>query len=280
MNTEPATPPPRRKWHLQRWLLLLAASPLAYAGWTQYTFRSAIEEAKALGWTVDYTYPIEVVQKNWRAIFQIGTWTDGVVSVNVPTGEQFEQHHDIVYRLNPRVLEIEKAQPLRDLSALKRSTRLERLGISSGSNLTNVDALSNCTALNDVSLWNCSALTDLAGLTNNTALETLSLTGGKGLTNVDALKSLPALKILWLNGCTGLTNVAALKNLTALEEVNLVNCTKLTNVDALKNLPALQLVHLSGCTGLTKESIEALKAALPNTTILTDKPPAPKPPNP
>ena len=31
MTTDP--PPPRRKWHLQRWLLLLAAGFLAYAGW-------------------------------------------------------------------------------------------------------------------------------------------------------------------------------------------------------------------------------------------------------
>ena len=69
MNTQP-----RRKWHLQRWLLLLAASLLAYAGWTQYAFRSAIKEARALGWEVRYSEPSERILKNWKTAFEKETW--------------------------------------------------------------------------------------------------------------------------------------------------------------------------------------------------------------
>ena len=58
-----------------------------------------------------------------------------------------------------------------------------------------------------------------------------------------------------------------LKNLKALEKVWLVGCWRLTNVDGLKDLPALTAIDLTGCTGLTKESVAALKAALPKAAI-------------
>ena len=199
MNTEPATPPPRRKWHLQRWLILLAAGLLAYAGWTTYSFRAALKEAKALGWEVDYTDPVEMIGADWRYALSRETWRRGMGAVIISKGGQFEQHIDIVHRLNPTELQIHKAATLLDLSALKSLTRLQ---------------------------WVC------------------------------------------LYGCTGLTNVDALKNHFTLQVVSFTDCTALTNVDALKSLPALQEVWLEDCTGLTKETIVALRAALPNTKII------------
>ncbi len=193
------TPPPRRKWHLQRWLLLLAAGFLAYGGWTQDAFRAALKEARALGWRLEYTDPSEEIRQNWKVAFKKETWLDGVTFVSILTSERFEQHLAIVHRLNPRELHIYNASSLRDLSALRPLTRLQ--GVS-------------------------------------------------------------------LDGCTGLTNVETLKNLSALQEIYLINCTALTNVDALKYLFALKTVNLDGCTGLTKESVAALKAALPNARII------------
>ncbi len=209
MKSQPQ-PTPRRKWHPQRWLLLLAASLLAYAGWSQYAYRSALKEAKALGWEMDYTDPVQEIRQNWKNTFRKGTWLDRVAYIGIFGGEEFERHLAIVQRLNPKELAILGTTALRDLSALKGLTRLE----------------------------------------------ILTITGGSKLTNVDMLKNLPALKWVELN-----------------------NCTALTNVDALKTLTALPTLRFTGSHGLTKESIEALKAALPNTEIRIDITPVPKPPS-
>ena len=238
------TPPPRRKWHLQRWLLLLAAGFLAYSGWTQYAFRAALKEARALGWAVKHTDPVESIRMNWKSAFEKETWLDGVTYLGIPKSQQAEQHLDIVHQLDPRELRILDAATMRDLSALISLKRLKHVVVVGATGLTNVDGLKNLSSLQVVNLIGCT-----------------------GLTNVDALKNLPVLEVVWLDGCTGLTNVDGLKNLPALEAVDLSGCTGLTNVDVLKNLPALKEVNLNGCTGLTAESVAALKAALPNAEI-------------
>ena len=189
---------PRRRWHLGRWFIVLMVATLGWVGWTAYAYRSAISQAKALGWQVEHTDPVERIRKNWKSAFEKETWLDGVKALGIPESQQFEQHLDIVQRLDPMGLRIDDPSTLRDLSALIPLKRLKHVVV----------------------------------------------VGATGLTNVDGLKNLPALQVVNLDGCTGLTNV-----------------------DALKNLPALQKVYLTRCTGLTAESVNALKAALPNTRI-------------
>ena len=43
-------PPPRRKWHFTRWLIVFIVAVFGWSGWRAYAFRSALAEAKALGW--------------------------------------------------------------------------------------------------------------------------------------------------------------------------------------------------------------------------------------
>ena len=265
MTTDP--PPPRRKWHLQRWLLLLAAGFLAYAGWTQYAFRAALKEARAMGWEVSYTDPSAEIRADWKAAFKKETWLDGVTDLVIPASEGFEQNITIVHRLNPKGLSIDNAPTLRDLSALKPLERLQSIGLAGCTGLTNVDALKNLSALQRVWFDGCTELTNVDAFKNLSALQKVTLINCTALTNVDGLKNLSALQLIELGNCKGLTNVDGLKNLTALQILGLYGCTALTNVDALKNLSALQLVYLDGCTGLTKESVASLKAALPNTHI-------------
>ena len=235
---------PRRRWHLGRWFIVLMVATLGWVGWTAYAYRSALSQAKALGWGVWHTDPVERIRKYWKSAFEKETWLDGVTRLDIPTSEQFEQHLDIAHRLDPMVLQIDDAATLRNIPALIPLKRLKAVALVGATGLTNVDGLKNLPALQEVYLDGCT-----------------------GLTNVDALKNLPALIKVHLIGCTGLTNVDGLKNLPALQWVNLRGCTGLTNVDGLKNLLALQSVFLTGCTGLTAESIKALKAALPNARI-------------
>jgi hypothetical protein len=235
---------PRRRWRVGRWFIVLMVGTLGWVGWTAYAYRSALSQAKALGWRVEHTDPVERIRMNWKSAFDKETWLDGVTILIIPTSQQFEQHLDIVHRLDPRGLQIIDAYTLRDLSALIPTKRLKGVAVVNATSLTNVD-----------------------GLTNLPSLQVVILHGWTGLTNVDGLKNLPALQRVWLSGCTGLTNVDGLKNLPALQWVDLDGCTGLTNVDALKNISALQRVDLSDCTGLTAESVKALRAALPNTRI-------------
>ena len=214
-------PPPRRNWHLTRWLIVFIVATLAWSGWRAHAFRSALAEAKALGWKVQYTDPVEAIRKNWKSAFKKETWLDGVTEVIISTSESFEPHAALIHRLNPKELTIKDASTMHDLSALTPLTRLQGVSLGNATRLTNGDALRNLTALKGV----------------------------------------------YLGGCKALTNVDALKNLSALQDVVLIDCTGLTNVDGLKNLSALQYVWLAGCTGLTKESVAALKAALPNAKI-------------
>jgi hypothetical protein len=285
-----SAPPPRRKWNITRWLLVFALLALAWSGWQAYAFRSAISQAKALGWKVEYTDPVETIRKNWKAVFKKETWTDGVTGVSMSASESLEQNLAIVYRLDPTFLQIAHAHKLRNLSTLQPLTRLQYLvlhgctgltnvdalvkvsalrsvRIVASKGLTNVDALKNLSALQAVQLNGCTGIKNVDGLMNLPALQRISLDGCTGLTNVDALENLSALHAVYLPGCTGLTNLDALINLPSLQELSLADCTGLTDVDALKNLSTLRAVDLRGCTGLPPESIAALKAALPNAKI-------------
>ncbi len=270
MTADTPEPQPRRKWHLQRWLLALVAAMMAYGAWTEYAFRSALKQARATELVVDYTDPVEMIRADWKNAFKKDTWMDGVRYVEPSTGEALEQHRALIHRLNPKFLGIGNAQSLQDLSSIKGLTRLTELGIYNGGSLTNIDALKNLTTLKEIKLYKCAALTNVDGLKNLPALQGVALVDCTGLTNVDGLKNLPSLRAVKLSGCTGLTNMDALKGLTALERVYLSRCTGLKNVDGLMNLTALKELDLYGCTGLTEEQINALKAALPKTDIDSD----------
>ena len=261
--------PPRRNWHLQRWLLVLAAGLLAYGGWTTYAFRAALAETKALGWEVSYTDPVEEIRKNWKEAFKKETWSHGGVLVGILTSEEFEQHAVTMRRLNPAALVIYDASSMRDLSLLKCLPSLIQITIFHGSNLTNLDALKDL-KLEYVQFGDCPALTDLNGLRNLKKLKDVQLSECNALTNLAGLENHTELENIWITACDRLTNVDELKGLVALKNIGLTYCTGLTNVDALKHLPALQSVDLAASSSLTKESIAALKAALPNAEIGTE----------
>jgi hypothetical protein len=267
MNTGSEESPPLRKRQLLRWLAVLIAALLAYFGWKAYDYRAAIKEARALGWTVGYTDPIDVIQKDWVAAFQKETWRGGLTGVIVPACGRVEPHRKLLLRLNPRVLSIFHAEELRDLAMLEGLSHLQKLTINNATNLTNVDALKNHRALDHIAILGSSRLTNLDALKHLPALEKLWLNNCTAVKNLDMLEGLTALNQVLLPDCTGLTSLDGLKNLPALTELNLEGCTSLTHAVALKSLTTLKAVSLRGCTGISKEAISALKAALPSTEI-------------
>ena len=278
MTTDPPEPKPRRKWHFYKWLVLLIVATFAYAQWRAYAIKSTIKEAEALGWVVTYIDPLKVIRKYWKKAFEMDTWTDGVKQVLVLQGETLLEHPEILLRLNPKQLMVDNGKDLRDLSMIKGLTRMDVLFIADGPNLTSIDALAHFPALRRLDLLECTALENLDALKNLKALERFEIRGSKALKDVSVLANFSALKSVRITECTALTNVDALKELKTLERVDLSDCPSLTNVDALIHLPSLIEVRLQGYMNISKESIAALKAALPNTQVITEQPPPfPKP---
>ena len=263
------TTPPRRKWHLTRWLIVFIIATLGWSGWRAYAFRSALAEAQALGWKVQYTDPGEAIRKNWKAAFKKETWLNGVQHVFIPTGNALWLHRNVALRLRPKSLTVVDARTMHDVSDFKNLTSLQAVWLINCPSLTTLEGLENLPSLKEFRLHKFTGLTNIDAVMRVPSLTLVTLIDCTSLKNVDALKNLPALRLLQFDGCTGLANLDALKNLHALQGVYLNGCAGLTNVDALKNLSALQTVELEGCTGLTKENVAALKAALPNAKILS-----------
>jgi hypothetical protein len=260
------SPPPRRKWNITRWLLVFALVAMAWSGWRAYTFRSALSQAKALGWTVRYTDPGDEIWNDWKSAFKKETWSNGVTYLEIPTAELFEQHQAFVHRLEPRFLCIRNAATLRDLSAVKPLRRLTGLQVDGCASLTNLDELMNLGALRSLSLNGSTGLTNVDGLRNLASLKKLSFCSSSDLANLDALSHLTALDDVALN-LERHTNLDALKNLTALKSLVLAGCPRLNNLDSIHNLRALESVIFYNCPELKEESVAALRTALPSAII-------------
>ena len=100
-----------------------------------------------------------------------------------------------------------------------------------------------------------------------TSLQHLFIAECPNLQNLEALRGLTGLKNIWLGDCPKLQNLDALGGLTGLQEIKLDSWRNLQNVDALKNLPGLQRLDLRGCDKIPLNSLDELRAALPNTKI-------------
>ena len=244
MQPESPAQKPRRYRHLVRWIFIGILAILGWYGWKAYDFNQAVKEAKELRWEFTYSDPIAIIRKDWRAAFRKDTWSDTRRWLWINTEAVSERDFDLIRRLKPKQLRIFGTFPWRDLSELKGLSNLTELWLSYQKNLTNIDALK-----------------DMKELT------ALDIHGSPVLVNIEALKELKNLTLLQLNDCTALTNVDALRELKALKNLGLYRCTGLKNVDGLLGLTGLEKLHLEGCTGLTKESVDAVKAALPKTKV-------------
>jgi internalin A len=117
-----------------------------------------------------------------------------------------------------------------------------------------LDVLSVCTQLTWLDLSKAD-ITDVDVLTNLTALRTLDLTECDQLENVDGLAGCEALSVLKLSKCSSLTNIDGVAHCKALESVELHHCKALSSLAPLADLPVLSLwsdehLHLEDCNAL------------------------------
>jgi hypothetical protein len=247
MLPEKTVTKPRRRGYLLWWVVGVFAVVFGWGAWRHYDFRQAVKEAKERGWEFEYTDPVVLIGKDWRAAFRKGTWSGTFRFLSIGPGTVSERDFDLVRRLKPKSLAINATFPWRDLSQLQGLSDLKELGLTKCPNLSNLDALKDMKEL----IW-------------------LGIDGSPVLVNIDVLKELKNLESLSLMDGTPLTNVDALRELKGLKRLNLSGCFGLKNVDGLHGLTGLERLNLQDCAGLTKEAVDAVKAALPKTMVLSD----------
>lgn len=188
-----------------------------------------------------------------------------------------------------QILDLQRCTSLKNVGGLKGLAGLQSLHLDGCSSLQNVDGLKGLASLRELDLVGCSSLENVNGLKGLASLRWLNLIGCSslqsmdglmGLTglknlhlgkwssqNVDGLAGLPSLQSLGLTNCPALQSVDSLKGLTKLQILDLRNCLALASVDGLAGLAQLQSLDLNLCERLPNESLDALKAALGQTSI-------------
>ena len=222
----------RHPWHPVWWFLAILLLGFAWQGWRMHDYRCAIREARAAGFTWrEGPTAWEWVRQDWRNIWEKATWAERDRALSIHTVPDLTPYRSLIHRLNPVQL-FAYIPECKNLDAFKGLTALQELVIFNGSALQSVDGLSG-----------------LTGLTNLTLLD-----------------------------CRALQNVDALKGLIGLKQLDLTNCTDLHNVDALKRLMRLQSLNLQYCINIPASALRELRAALPKTIIFVPDPSQQPPP--
>jgi hypothetical protein len=235
-------PQPRRKrWRAVRWMLLALLITGAWLAWRTYDHRQAVKEARSLrwGWNEDSLYT--KVEQDWRAIFCKDSWQSAVRNLDTPNFAGLQRRSDLVRRLRPTSLSIYYDSDTTSLDELRDLPPLEHLWVS-----------------------DCPKLRDLTGLRHQPHLKMLDLLYCHSLKTLDGIQNLHKLEGLKLESSPKLTNLDALAGLSALKELDLKFLPQLTDIKALKSLKNLKSLYLAGCDKITKDSLDALKATLPN----------------
>ena len=107
-------------------------------------------------------------------------------------------------------------------------------------------------------------VSDLSVLEKLTSLQSLSLSGTQ-VSDLSGLEKLPSLQYLDLSG-TPVSDLSVLEKLTSLQVLELSG-TPVSDLSVLEKLTSLQVLDLSG-TPVSAEEIDALRRALPRTSVL------------
>jgi hypothetical protein len=230
------------------WLAAIAlVVTLVWAGWREYEYRAAIQEAQGLGWTWASMEPFDAIRKSWRAAFRRSTWAreaELTITSRDPTA-----HAALIGRLNPTEVVV---QEVNDLEPLQGLPRLRRLTIRRTQTLTDLNALRNLPGLERLDVHGCPELREVGGsLSSLKKLRVLSFTGCPVLRSLEGLHDLPELGSLSVSGSNELETTSGLSGLPELAELQIVTCSYLKNLDGLARLGKLANVSLIDCPGLS-----------------------------
>ena len=246
-------------------------------GWRKYTYDRACRQLAEAGivsnadeWEEGQAFRWQFIREDWRfwpLIFENSELNWSLDYDKAATLRSLDGVANALRRVDPKSLQLFRSEALQNLDGLKGLAALTKITLSDCNALRNLDGLRQAAALQELHFLDSRLLENVDVLKGLVKLDSVNLGGCTALQNLDGLRGLNALTQLGLGKCTSLQNLDALQNLTALEVLDLSGCTGLQNIDAIKGLSALKVITLSGCTKLPTDSVKALKAALPNTSI-------------
>ncbi|MFT4974318.1 MAG: hypothetical protein ACI8S6_000200 [Myxococcota bacterium] len=169
-------------------------------------------------------------------------------------------------------VELVQVSGLERLAGLPASAR--RVDIRRAEVLTDVGALGQCAALEQLSLSGCVTLTKLGGLSDRQSLRVLRVRQAPHLTHLTELSGCDALEEVELVGCVSLRTLDGLQDARGLRALTLHELPALTSLDAVENADLVTLsvegcVGLRGLTGLSgSRSLRSLELSAPQLTSL------------
>ncbi|MFC2088909.1 choice-of-anchor D domain-containing protein, partial [Calditrichota bacterium] len=134
--------------------------------------------------------------------------------------------------------------------------------IIKGSDITNLDALSNLISVGSLSVTKCAALINLDGLSNLISVSNLlDISVNASLENIDGLSNVKFVGSLGINSNPLITNINSLSGITSVDKaVYLWDNISLTNVDGLSNLTSARTVTIDHNDAL--ENIDGLSSLM------------------
>ena len=142
-------------------------------------------------------------------------------------------------------LELDGLERLTSLNGLDFHENLTRIWIDNCFSLSNIDALTGCTALSEVELYDC-RISDLAGLSGAQSLRKLQLGNMGTLRSLHGLENHGNLKNVEMQDLQSLTDISALESCTALMSLKMWGCYDMHDVSPVVQLPKLRDLQLYG----------------------------------
>ena len=144
-----------------------------------------------------------------------------------------------------RELELDGLERLTSLNGLDAHNKLTRIWVDNCFSLSNIDALTGCTALSQVELNDC-RISDLTGLSGARSLRELELRNMGTLRSFHGLEEHTSLKNIEVNDLQGLTDISALGSCTNLESLNMHEVFSLGDISPVVGLPKLRDLQIYG----------------------------------
>ena len=142
-------------------------------------------------------------------------------------------------------LDLNDLQALTSLNGLQDHTGLTNLHIDNCFRLSDLEALSSCSFLQELSMEDCS-VSDLSFLAGAKALKKLEVRNMGTLRSFYGLEEHKSLRWVSASGTQNLSDLSALSNCESLEGLNLYECFALRDISPVVTLPKLKDLQIYG----------------------------------
>ncbi|MBR2604946.1 MAG: hypothetical protein IKE11_04555 [Clostridia bacterium] len=142
-------------------------------------------------------------------------------------------------------VELNELERLTSLDGLDDHRDLQRIWIDNCFSLSNIDALTGCSSLSDVEVYD-GRISDLSGLAGALSLHKLQLGSMGTLRSFHGLEEHVNLKTIDVDDLQGLTDISALESCTALSSLHMYEVFSLGDISPVVKLPKLRDLQIYG----------------------------------